>query len=124
MTPNDSSQKLMMPTTDSHLPLRRLLFRPWRWPRWLLAVIVLSLPIVYFLSAVPVIRMAEEHGRPLWMARWLDQFYFPVGQAAESVPFLAAIAEWESGWMDWIYGPPGITTDRIEDALPAFDRVE
>lgn len=108
------------PSRVSQSRLRWRLFQPWNWPRWLLVMIVVSLPIVYFVSAVPVLRMAEEHGRPPWMARWLDNFYFPARQAAERIEMLEAIVEWESGLMDRIYGPPGITTDSIMDVIHAL----
>ncbi len=97
--------------------MRSALFRPWIWPRWLIALLLIASITGYFLSAVPLTRIAEEHGRAHAGSNLLASFYFPVAVCIEHVPVAEAVAEWQAQFMDWIYGPPGVTTDRVEDAI-------
>jgi hypothetical protein len=74
----------------------------------------------YFLSAVPLTRIAEEHGRSRVAPSLLASFYFPVALCVEHVPLAQAVAGWQTQFMDRNYGPPGVTTDTVQDSLDLF----
>lgn len=114
------AEDVRMPMERRGNPLTWMLFRPWRWPRWLLGTLLISAPVFYFLSAIPVVRIAEEHSRSKSSVLWIERFYLPVALCLEHSAIAQAVAEWESRQMDRIYGPPGVTTDSIMDAIRAF----
>ena len=79
------------------LPSRRLILMPWRWSRWTLAVVLPLMPMIYFLSAVPVKSLVVDFDRdaPEFVGVAADTFYGPAKSCATQLPVLAAIWNFE-----------------------------
>lgn len=80
-------------------------FMPWRWPRWVWIVTPLVSMAAYFLSAVPVMRIAERTGRawnhPVWVV------YKPVWVVDDKIDLFAMVISWEDRIMDRVLGERG-----------------
>ncbi len=83
----------------ARLPLHQLVFRPWRWNRWVWIGLLILSPAIYFLSAIPVVFAVEAFVTPEWddtAVAVLEYAYFPVWWIAELVPALGRLLVWES----------------------------
>lgn len=81
---------------DQPQTIRRSLFMPWRWPRWLLGLLLF---IAYFLSPVPVehalIVSGAMNSSPL-MHQGVEMFYLPASFCAMNCQPLLAFYNWQT----------------------------
>ena len=102
----------MMPImSGAKQPFRRLIFMPWQWSRWVWVALLATAPVIYFLSAIPVILMVEEYAPSSVIAFGaVEIFYYPVWLIAD-VPAVGAVLVWEEELMeeflDWQRGMMG-----------------
>lgn len=78
-------------------------FMPWRWRRWTWIALAPIALIVYFLSAVPVMRISAQiaphqaYNHPAWI------IYDPVFAADLRIDIVSDVIDWEERMMNQIF---------------------
>jgi hypothetical protein len=80
------------------------LFRPWNWSRWFWAAILIAIPPIYFLSAVPVERILIRSSLPPFVQQSVHQVFVPVWHWAHRSKKVARFLAWENGHFNRITG--------------------
>src|SRR5262245_14243323 len=94
---------------------RRSLFAVWHWPRWPWAVVAMVMPVVYQLSAAPVIYFRYRYefdvpDRKLTPAERIavdsvETFYYPASRCKVHSSILRSIWLWELETMSELFEP-------------------
>lgn len=95
----------LQPRENPLLPFRLLILMPWRWRWWTWAILFLSLPIGYFLSAVPAYQLVLRGRIPQGQLDALAIFYRPVQICEEQSRWVRHFEAWEHQVMFAILGP-------------------
>lgn len=91
------------------VPVRRSWFAVWQWrlPWWVWCLVVATLPVAYFLSAVPfltlAIEMANQTGRQQIYLQ-AEAFYRPVFEIGKRSEFAGLVIAWEQHVMLSLFG--------------------
>ena len=96
---------------------RRSWFAIWRWPRWTWCIASLLFLVTYFLSAIPVSRMAwlcESSEIPWHVARKL---YSPVWWCASQSKTIRAVIEFENRQFNRVSGKGRVTIHKLTPSL-------
>lgn len=79
----------------------------WRWPWRVWCLIAASVPVVYFLSAIPILTLSVElfnlTGR-YEIVVWMESFYRPVFWLEKHSEFAGLVIAWEQHVMMSLFG--------------------
>lgn len=79
-------------------------FMPWRWSRWTWAMLLALVLPVYFLSAVPALRLVAQYPALWHRHQMLSLAYRPIWKIDARSKVAAAVIDWEDRLMDRIQG--------------------
>lgn len=82
----------------------RSLYAVWHWPRWTWAVLVVLAPLLYLLSATPVVYLADT--RLSWALEFTELFYRPATLLAEHSSMVRSVFGWQWDKMIELFPPP------------------
>lgn len=91
------------------IPVRRSWLAVWQWrlPWWVWCLVAASVPIVYFLSAIPFLTLSVElfnfTGR-YEIVVWTEKFYSPVFWLGKHSEFAGLVIAWEQHVMLSLFG--------------------